>query len=496
MDAARGQSLGRPNGPDPAAYAVGMARVRQVFVCRSCGSVHPKWMGKCPDCGVWDALEAERVDEGAGKDPQLGLAGAAVGLSDALEHVAAEARPITDVGSQDARETRVVTGIGEFDRVLGGGLVAGSACLIGGPPGIGKSTLMLQAAGAIAGRSEGGARVLYVSSEESARQIRLRAQRLGLADRPELFILADTNLARIFEQARRTRPAVLIIDSMQMIYKSDLPAPPGSIPQLRRCCAELVALAKTTGLVVVLVGHVTKEGSLAGPRLIEHLVDVVLGFDGDRHHAHRIVRGVKNRFGTTQELGLFEMTGAGLREAPAWGGGSGAEEGRGRPGSVICPVIAGTRCLMVEIQALTATGFLGAAKRKCSGLDPNRLAMIIAVLEQHLELKLAIRDVFASSVGGLRVTEPAADLALLLAIAGAELKRGFGRGVAAVGEVGLGGEVRPVANLEQRIREAGRLGFSRILLPKQADAKVVGGVGTGLELVTVMRVGDAAEMLG
>ena len=454
--------------------------------------MHPKWLGKCPDCGVWDSLEAERLDAGATRDPQLGLAAVAAGLSETLEQAGVEAKPISDLGSQDQPEIRTPTGVAELDRVLGGGLVAGCACLIGGAPGIGKSTLMLQAAGAMAAR---GTRVLYVSSEESARQIRMRAERLGLCDAKELYILADTNLARVFEQARRTKPAVLIIDSMQMVYKSDLPAAPGSLPQLRRCCAEFVALAKTTGLVVVLVGHVTKEGSLAGPRLIEHLVDVVLGFDGDRHHAHRIVRGVKNRFGTTQELGLFDMTASGLRETPSWVGGNPVDAGGAKPGSVICPVIAGTRCLMVEVQALTATGFLGAARRKCSGLDPNRLAMILAVLEQHVEMKLAIRDVFASSVGGLRITEPAVDLALLLAISGAEYKRGLGRGVAAVGEVGLGGEVRPVSAIDQRLREAARLGFSRILAPRQADASLPPGV-KGCEIIHIRTVQDAVAMLG
>lgn len=427
------------------------------------------------------------MDAGAGDDPQLGLAAGGAWMVETLGSGSLGARPLSDLGTESEVEVRIGTGIGELDRVLGGGFVAGSACLVGGPPGIGKSTLMLQAAGSMSSR---GSRVMYVSSEESSRQIRMRAERLGLDSSAELFVLSDTNLARVFEQARKVKPAVLVIDSLQMVYKSDLPTPAGSVPQLRRCCAELVALAKASGVVVVLVGHVTKDGALAGPRLIEHLVDVVLGFDGDRHHAHRVMRGIKNRFGTTQELGIFEMSSSGLREAPTWPGASSEYAGGARPGSVVCPVIAGTRCLMVEIQALTATGFPGAAKRKCSGLDSNRLAMIIAVLEQIVEMRLSIRDVFASSVGGLRVVEPASDLALLLAIAGAELRQGLGKGAAAVGEVGLGGEVRPVAHLEQRVREAARLGFSRILAPEQVDAQI------GSPGVEVVRIGDVQQAVG
>jgi DNA repair protein RadA/Sms len=337
--------------------------------------------------------------------------------------------------------------------------------------------------------------VLYVSSEESAEQLKLRAERLGIARSAGLYVLADTNLARIVEQTRRVRPSVLVIDSVQMVYKADLDASPGSVAQLRRCCAELVYLAKLTGTAVILVGHVTKDGQLAGPRLLEHLVAVVLYFEGDRHHAHRIIRGVKNRFGTTLEIGIFEMTDGGLREAPEGLGVGALEAGsERRPGSVVCPVMTGARCMLVEIQALSATGFLGAAKRKASGIDTNRLSMIIAVLEQHAGMRLADRDIFASSVGGIRVAEPAADLALLLAIAGSQLRRGLDPGTAVVGEVGLGGEVRSVGQIEQRVREAGRLGFRRVIVPagrKGSVAKV-----EGVEVVGVRRIGEAVEEMG
>ena len=467
-----------------------------------------RWMGKCPDCGGWDTLEEQVIDPAASKDTQKGLVAAWGELTEgaaAGSTGTAIARPISEVTADDAPTARLPSGINEFDRVLGGetikGLVPGSAVLIGGEPGIGKSTLLLQAAGAWART----ARVLYVSSEESATQVAMRMQRLcGKSERAtgrqsdsgdkNLFVLSDTNLARIVEQTRKVAPAVLIIDSIQMIYNPTLPAGPGSITQLRRCCSELVYLAKLSGIAVVLVGHVTKDGQLAGPRLLEHLVDAVLSFDGDRHHSHRIVRAVKNRFGATLELGLFEMTGSGLREVPEGGHVSAMAGNEPRPGSAVCPVITGTRCLMVELQALTATGFLGAAKRKSSGLDSNRLAMLIAVLEGHAGLRLADRDVFASSVGGVKVQEPASDLALLLAIAGAHYKRSLAGATATVGEVGLGGEVRGVTQLEQRVREAARLGYKHLLVPGGAAASKLPRIA-GIELIPIKNVDAAIQQL-
>lgn len=497
-----------------------MPKVREVFVCGKCGSVHSRWMGRCADCGAWDALKPERFDPATEKDPQRALAagwaasseaGSGLGLAGLLTP-AASAEPLERLRRAEAPR-RMATGIGELDRVLGGagpgsagGLVPGSVTLIGGAPGIGKSTLMLQAALAMARH---GTRVLYVSSEESSQQVALRAGRLG--ERGEggtegggeeqrasgVLVLSDANLARIAEQARKATPGVIVIDSIQMVYHPDCPASPGSVTQLRRCAADLVGLAKVSGIAVVMVGHVTKEGRLAGPRVLEHLVDTVLSFEGDRYHAHRLVRGVKNRFGSAEEIGIFEMTGTGLREAPEGAGVAAVAGGsaRARPGSVVCPVVSGSRCVLVEIQALTATGFLGAAKRKSSGLDASRLAMLIAVLEQHAELRLADRDIFASSVGGVRVAEPAADLALLLAIAGAHLRRALGPATAVVGEVGLGGEVRPVTQAEVRVREAARLGFRRVVVPKGQGE--VGGLGRlGVEVQAVETMGGALELLG
>jgi len=471
-------------------------------------------MGKCPDCGTWDALE-KFIEPKAAKDAHAGLAEswaaevadgmrASGGAGGGLPSVAgtAVATSLPDIQMTDV--SRRPTGIAEFDRVLGGGLVAGSVIMLGGDPGIGKSTLMLQAAGQLARRE---VRVLYVTSEESAYQTRLRAERLfaqdgvklspstpqatdGVQAMGQLYVLADTNLARIVEQARQIQPAVCVIDSIQMVYKSDLEASPGSVTQLRRCATELVYLAKVSGMAIVLVGHVTKDGQLAGPKLLEHLVDAVLSFEGDRHHAHRVVRGIKNRFGTTLEVGLFEMTGGGLAEV-ANAAAMLDPTARPQPGSVVCPAMHGTRCLLVELQALTATGFLGAAKRKTSGLDSNRLAMLIAVLEKHGGLRLADQDVFASAVGGLKVIEPAADLALCLAIAGAHYRKAMPPGVAVVGEVGLGGEIRHAHQMDQRTREATRLGYHTLVVPR--ETKSLGPKSA--KLLPVKRLSEAMEIL-
>ena len=469
-----------------------MAKVKVQFVCNQCGATQPKWMGKCPDCGAWDALEEFRdAGKSAKSDPFHGSVVPQDGKG-------ARAVPIGEVDAADQATARMSTTIHEFDRVLGGavddakrvgaGLVPGSAVLIGGDPGIGKSTLMLQAA---AGLARSGRRVLYVTSEESAHQLRMRASRLIGDDLPdELLVLADTNLARILEQARQTKPDAVVIDSIQMVYKGDLPAAPGSVTQLRACCLELVYHAKLTGTALLLVGHVTKQGALAGPRLLEHMVDTVLYFEGDRYHSHRVVRGIKNRFGTTLEVGLFEMTDGGLSEV-ADGSGLLAKEYQARSGSVVCPVLQGSRCLLVEIQALTASGFLGNAKRKVSGLDSSRLAMLIAVLEKRGGLRLADQDIFASSVGGMKVAEPAADLALALAVAGAFLNRGLPAGSCAVGEIGLGGEVRHCQQMDQRLREAARLGFTRILAPPTGIKPP-----KGAQVVEVRSLDAALEQLG
>lgn len=443
-------------------------------------------MGKCPDCGAWDTLEGTTASTSkAAATPSWSVD----------EAITTDRRAIPLPEIKPPTHQRLATGLAEFDRVLGGGLVPGSVVLLGGEPGIGKSTLLLQAAARLAAA---GRAVLYVSSEESGYQTRLRAERLtevgATVDRLDgLHVLADTDLNGITEQARRIRPAVLVLDSIQMVHQPALDASPGSAAQLRRCCLELVALAKLSGMAIVVVGHVTKEGQLAGPKLLEHIVDAVLSFEGDRHHAHRVVRGMKNRFGPTLEVGLFEMTARGLREVED-AELVGDPEAPPTPGSVFCPVVHGSRSLLVEIQALTATGFPGSAKRRTSGLDGNRLAMLIAVLEQHGELRLADQDIFASAAGGLRVAEAAADLAVSLAVAGAHRRHALPPGTVALGEVSLGGEVRHPDRIEQRLREAARLGFRRVIMRRPHDRT---GARTTLEIevIAVTRIEHALAIL-
>ena len=414
---------------------------------------------------------------GGGEVPGLGsgMAGGAV--------------PLTEI--EQLEIPRIPSGLGELDRVLGGGFVPGSAILLGGEPGIGKSTVLLQATASVV---RGGGRVLYASSEESPQQIRLRADRLlgeGLPGGANLFLQADTSLVRIVDEIRKVKPTVVVVDSIQMVHRVDLDAPPGSTTQIRRCCHDLVQAAKFSGAAIVIVGHVTKEGQLAGPKLLEHVVDAVLAFEGDRDHGHRVLRAAKNRFGSTQEIGLFEMTDGGLRELDESGLAIDSS-GSGLPGSVLTATIAGSRCLPVEIQALTATGFLGSAKRRATGLDSSRLAMLIAVLEKHGGQRLADQDIFAAVAGGARVVEPAADLAIALAIAGAHHGRALPAGTVAIGEIGLTGEIRGVHHLEQRMRELARRGARHALVP---DGIATSLVIPGIEVSRISSLGAAMSHL-
>ena len=427
-----------------------MAKVKTSFVCKECGAVAPRWSGRCTECGVWDAMESFSTDaDGEGTVGEV--------PDGALTH----AVPLDEVPALEV--PRLPTAIGELDRTLGGGIVPGSVILVGGDPGIGKSTLLLQAFAALA---VAGQRVLYASSEESAQQVKLRAERIASvsASSDRLFLLAETSVARIINEAKRVRASLLAVDSIQLVHRHDADALPGSMTQLRRCCLELVQFAKSTGTAIVIVGHVTKEGDLAGPKLLEHLVDVVLSFEGDRHHAYRLVRATKNRYGSTHEIGLFEMTGDGLAEVDesALAAANAAEP---RPGSAVVPVLAGSRVLLAEVQALAVPGFLGNAKRKASGTDSVRLSMLIAVLERHAGLRLADQDIYTAVAGGMRIVEPAADLGICLAVAGAHLNRALPPGTAVLGEVGLSGDLRPMRGLEQRIAEAHRRGCTTIVLP-------------------------------
>jgi DNA repair protein RadA/Sms len=471
-------------------------------------------MGKCPDCGAWDALEEYKA-------PTFDARAAAVAATsprsvqtgDLIQ--GAEALPLDQIDEGDL--PRMPCGINEFDRILGGGIVPGSAVLVGGEPGIGKSTLLLQVARELAQsheatkrHSDGGEdatnsspsslrrsvasspKVLYVTSEESARQTRMRAARLGV-ESANLLVLAETNIERIINQIHKVAPAVVIVDSIQMIYKPTLPAAPGSVTQLRDCCMDLVYLAKSSGIAMLFVGHVTKEGTLAGPKIIEHIVDTVVYFEGDRFHSHRIVRCVKNRFGSTHEVGLFEMTGTGLKEVEDPGNLFMEHYGAGGPpsGSVITAAMQGSRVLLVEVQALTASSVIGAAKRKVSGVSSDRVAMIIAVLEKRAELRLAAEDIFVNIAGGVRVAEPAVDLAIAMAIASAHLNRPLSAGTLAIGELGLGGEIRTVPQLEQRLKEASRLGLGYAICPPiSGNGNTVPKLG-GMSLHEVRRLGQA-----
>lgn len=481
-----------------------MAKTRIQFLCRQCGSVHPKWMGKCPDCGAWDALEeykAPAFDARAAAVAPGPRAEALAGQTGDLSR-AGEALPLDEIDEADL--PRFPCGINEFDRILGGGIVPGSVVLVGGEPGIGKSTLLLQVARELSGGTGGppaiekkpshppsATKVLYVTSEESARQTRMRANRLGVTSK-NLLVLAETNVERIINQIHKASPSVVIVDSIQMIYKPTLPAAPGSVTQLRDCCMDLVYLAKSSGIAILFVGHVTKEGTLAGPKIIEHIVDTVVYFEGDRFHSHRIVRCVKNRFGSTHEVGLFEMTGGGLKEVADPGNLFMEHYGpQGPPsGSVITAAMQGSRVLLVEVQALTASSVIGAAKRKVSGVSSDRVAMIIAVLEKRAELRLAAEDVFVNVAGGAKIAEPAVDLAIALAIASAHQNRPLGAGTLAIGELGLGGEIRAVPQLEQRLKEASRLGLGYAIVPPLNNNGAVPALG-GMSLHEVRRLGQA-----
>ena len=450
-----------------------MARAKTVYVCQQCGSQQVRWSGRCPDCQEWDSLVEERIaPQPARERPSL---------------ADAKAIPITEVQRVDA--PRISTGIGEFDRILGGGAVLGAAILIGGDPGIGKSTLLLQAAERVAA---GGLRVLYTTAEESLLQTRLRAERLGVAS-PNLLLLAETNVEQILEQMERSEAQVVVIDSIQMVYMPQLPTAPGSVGQVRESATRLVYRAKQTGCPVFLIGHVTKGGAIAGPRTLEHIVDTVLYFEGDRHHAFRLLRAVKNRFGATNEIGVFQMGRDGLTEV-ANPSRLFLSDSRGVvTGSVVVPCMEGTRSILVEIQALLATAHYGSPERKVSGADYARVCMLLAVLQRRAGLQLAGHDVFVNVAGGVRVDEPAADLGVAVAIASSFQEFPVDRDAVLIGEVGLGGEVRGVSHLEIRLREAAKLGFLRAYIP--AEAAPPPAAPGKLELHPVATLAEALDLL-
>ncbi len=452
-----------------------MAReAKTLYTCRDCGGTSPKWLGQCPHCRAWNTLE-----EGVAEPP----AGSARNRFQAL----ARSQEVATLSEIEAAEvTRTPTGQEELDRVLGGGIVAGGVTLIGGDPGIGKSTLLLQALDALSGQMK----VLYVTGEESGAQVALRARRLGLSG-ARVRVLAEIQLEKILATLQEEAPAFCVIDSIQTLYSDQLSSAPGSVAQVRECAAQLTRVAKTSGCALVLVGHVTKEGALAGPRVLEHIVDTVLYFEGDTHSSFRLVRAIKNRFGAVNEIGVFAMTERGLKGVSNPSAIFLSTHGAPVPGSCVLVTLEGTRPLLVEVQALVDSG--GPSPRRLSvGLDRDRLAMLLAVLHRHAGVACGDQDVFVNAVGGVRIAEPAADLAVLLAIASSLRARALPRGFVAFGEVGLAGEVRPAPRGQERLREAAKLGFSVAVVPRaNAPKKPI----EGLTLHAVDRIEEAIAVL-
>ncbi len=446
-----------------------MAKAQPQFTCTACGASHRKWAGQCEACGAWNSI-VEEAPTGPGKG-----------------HRAARGRsiPLSSLADAEAPPPRRQSGVAEFDRVLGGGLVAASAVLVGGDPGIGKSTLLLQAVAAFA---RAGARCLYVSGEEAAAQVRLRAARLALSDAP-VQLAAETHLRDILTTLDAERPDLVIIDSIQTMWLDTVDSAPGSVAQVRAASHELVSFAKRRGVSVILVGHVTKEGQIAGPRVVEHMVDTVLYFEGERGHQFRILRAVKNRFGPADEIGVFEMTDAGLAEVANPSALFLSERGQPAPGSVVFAGIEGTRPVLTEIQALVAPSSLGTPRRTVVGLDGARLSTILAVLEARCGIPFAGMDVFLNVAGGMRVLEPAADLAVACALLSAREDHALPAETVVFGEISLSGALRPVAQTENRLKEARKLGFSAAIAPQPAKPAALSGMH-------MTQMPDLAEVVG
>lgn len=463
VDAARSTIAG---AVVPPAYGDEMAKSRAGYRCTECGVPSPRWAGRCAGCGSWNTVVEEVV---ARRSP--------IPLSGPCDRP----QPIAEVGT--AEWTPVATGVPELDRVLGGGLVPGSVTMCGGEPGIGKSTLLLQVAAAVSGR---GRKVLYVSGEESKPQIRLRAERLG-ALRPKLWLATDSALPDLLAHVAEVEPDLLIVDSVQAVHDPAVSSAPGSVIQVRDCAHRLVQEAKARGLATVLVGHVTKEGGLAGPRTLEHLVDTVLSFEGDRHHALRMLRALKHRFGSTLELGLFEMSDEGLRGVADPSELFLADRRKGVAGSVVVPTIDGHRPLLVELQALVVPTHGSTPRRSAQGVDGGRLALLLAILARRARLPVTSADVYALAVGGARVAEPGADLGVALAVGSAVRDQPIADDLVAIGEVGLGGELRQVGQTPRRLAEAARLGFRRAIVPAAAPVDTPG--------VQVLRAGTIRDAI-
>lgn len=456
-----------------------MAKAKTLFVCQSCGHTSPRWLGKCPNCEAWNSFVEEAAPTPV-KAPVMQIAAVPAFVRGTG---AGRAQRITEVEVEE--QHRLVTGLAEFDRVMGGGIMIGSLTLIAGDPGIGKSTLMTEL-----GRFLPAHTVLYVTGEESARQVKLRAQRLGV-DTGEFYLLAETNVEEIIRAAQEIGPDVMVIDSIQTVYRPDITSAPGSVSQVRESTAAILQLTKQMATATFLVGHVTKAGAIAGPRVLEHMVDTVVYFEGDRHHAYRILRTVKNRFGASGELGLFEMRENGLREVANPSELFLSERQYGQSGSAIVCAMEGTRPILVEIQALVSPASYGTPQRTATGFDPKRLQMLLAVLEKREGLRLSQQDVFLNVAGGVRLEEPAVDLGVAVAVASSFRDVPADSGAVVIGEVGLGGEIRAVSRIETRLAEVKKLGFESALIP-QASRKGL-RAPTGLKVQPVERLGQALE---
>lgn len=451
-------------------------KTKTFFVCQNCGAQSPRWGGKCPSCESWNTMAEETI----------------VPLTDKRSRLLSEAGPVllSDVLTQE--EKRYTTGIGEFDAVMGGGIVRGAVTLISGDPGIGKSTLSLQVGCALSDR---GAKVLYVSGEESVKQTRLRAQRLSTRENKSLYIVNQVDLNAIMEYIEKMRPDVVVIDSIQVVYSTEVGSSPGSVSQVRECSAILTHLAKSRGIALFIIGHVTKDGMLAGPRVMEHIVDTVLYFEGERYSTYRVLRSTKNRFGSTNEVGVFEMTAAGLSEVANPSELFLSERPRGASGSVVVPVMEGTRPFLVEIQGLVSRSGFSMVRQKAQGFDANRLSLLAAVLEKRLGLNLQDKDIFLNVAGGVKVMDPAADLAVALALASALLEKPVPYDMVVLGEVGLSSEVRSVSQLAVRVNEADKMGFKRCIVPKNNLKIKLDLKGKGIEMIGVETVREALETI-
>jgi DNA repair protein RadA/Sms len=449
-----------------------MSKVRTFYQCQSCGYASPKWLGKCPDCGSWSSFAEEKSFGGA--------------KNASPTHVAGRTEPVVLSAIAAVSEKRTSTGIKEFDRVLGGGVVDGSVILVGGDPGIGKSTLLLQTFSGLAKNS----RLLYVSGEESPQQIKMRAERLSV-ESDDIILLPETSLEGILDAAAKIGPGAMVVDSIQTVFTQELLSAPGSVGQVRECASKLMLFAKRSNVPVFIVGHVTKEGTIAGPRVLEHIVDTVLYFEGDRGHSYRILRTIKNRFGSTNEIGIFEMSDAGLREVENPSELFLSERPQNVSGSAVVASLEGTRPLMVELQALVSQTNFGMPRRTSIGVDFNRINLLVAVLEKRAGLHLGGMDIFINVAGGLKIVEPAVDLGVITAITSSAKDISIGQRTFVFGEVGLSGEVRAVAQAEARLKEALQIGFEKAVIPAGNADRIKGG--QGLEITGVKDVEECLE---